>query len=71
MVFLSVPISERSHNKNKKYSKTYGMRKMSQEEYDRGINELRERINAIQMLLQREMEICQRRGWSMKKPIQW
>jgi hypothetical protein len=43
---------------------------MSQEEYDREMDELKERLNVIHMLLQEKMKENQRQGWKVKK-VKW
>jgi ribosomal protein L29 len=64
--------SETSHNiRGKKYAKEDGMRKMSQEEIDRELDELRIKLNYLRQLLQRKVKENQRQGWNMKKKVKW
>jgi len=45
---------------------------MSQEEFDREMIEIKGKLSYMMKLLQEEeMQENQRRGWSMKKPVQW
>lgn len=62
--------SERSHNKRKikkEDAKTNGMR-MSQEEIDKEIKELKEQLDALRRILEED----QRLGWVLrKKPVRY
>jgi hypothetical protein len=60
--------SERSHNKGKNGSKENGIRRrMSQEEIDREMVELKAQINNIRELLQNKIEENHRQGGNVKK----
>jgi len=61
--------SERSHSRRyeKKDAKANG-KKMSQEEIDKEVVELKEQLNALRRML----EESQRLGWVLrKKPVEW
>lgn len=62
--------SERSHNQMKKNAKAVGMRKRSDEEFEKALTEVQAQLNVLMELLQQDAE-DQRRGWLLRKEVKW
>jgi hypothetical protein len=62
--------SEKGHSKRKEDAREDGKKRMSDEEFNREMIELKVRLNYVEQLLQ-EYEENQRCGWIMKKKARW
>jgi hypothetical protein len=62
--------SERSHNQEERECQRNWRKQMSQEEIDRELVELKERLSIIMELLQESNE-DQRQGWNVRKKVKW
>jgi hypothetical protein len=68
---MTIDSHERSHNRRKKDAKADGRLKISQEDFDREMVELKEKLSMIENLLD-ECEKDQWYGWTMKKKkVKW
>ena len=63
--------SRRSHNEKGEDAKVIGIKRMSQETFEREMDEIRESLSKLMELLQRsEEELCY--GWILrKKKVKW
>jgi hypothetical protein len=48
-----------------------GHERSNQDRFDRRLAEIEVQLEVMEQLLQRKVDANQRRGWSMKKPVQW
>jgi hypothetical protein len=69
MIVMTVG-SVKGHNKRKDNARVDGKKRMSDEDFDREMIELKEQLNYVEQLLQ-EIEGNQRCGWIMKKKARW
>jgi hypothetical protein len=63
--------SEESHNQIRESAKEVGRNKISNEEFDREIVELKEQLSVMMKLLQEKVKEDQRYGWNLKKKVKW
>ena len=61
---------EKSHNK-RKCVKVKGIEVMNQDDFDREMIEIIRELSYMEKMLQKKVDVNQRIGCNMKKPIRW
>jgi hypothetical protein len=62
---------KQSHNYMRESAKAFGRNKISNEEINRELVELKEQLSVMMKLLREKVRESQRYGWNLKKKVKW
>jgi hypothetical protein len=63
--------SGRSYSQREEYAKADGKKRMSDEEFDKEMVELKAQLNYVKQLLQKKVDENHRQGWNVRKKVKW